>query len=78
MKVYVVYVEYPADTPYIVGVYATEALADAARRREIKVQQEEYRNAVWQERPEDDDDPDYDVDSWDVDIHVEEWDVKEN
>lgn len=79
MKVHVVYVEYNynKEEPYIVGVYATENDAKAAADAEARTHAQEYGNCLWQRNP-DTGAVDLDVEDsdWDVDIHVEDREVK--
>ncbi len=74
MKVYVVFREYQADTPEIIGVYTSEARANKVRRAEV---QEHLNDGVLVEQWADDDPDDFENGDnfedaeWQVDINVE-------
>ena len=76
MTVHVVYTEYQDGDPAIVGVFASEEGANAAKAAEIKTQQEELHNRVYNVVPAGADPEEYDESDWDVDVHLETFEVK--
>jgi hypothetical protein len=70
LKVWLVYIEYQADTPSIEGVFANKQAAEK-RAREIVESHRNDRKQVWGEEAADEDEA-----NWDVDVHVDELTVK--
>lgn len=69
-RVWIVYTEYQNSDPAINGVFVSKAAAEACAAAEKRTQLDEYENTVFgiaDDETEDD---------WDVDIHIEEWDVQ--
>lgn len=67
-RVWLVFVEEnKAAEPCIIGVYATEALAEAARAQQID-EEHSYGHVVWA--------VDTDEGEWDVDVHIEAFEVQ--
>ena len=76
MIVHVVYTEYQNSDPSIIGVFASEAGANAAKAAEIKNQQEELHNRVYNVVPFGEDPEEFDEADWDVDVHLETFEVE--
>ena len=70
MKVWLVFVEANrAEEPCIIGVYATPELAEAARLQQVD-EEHSYGHSIWTVDPETEDG------DWDVDIHLEAFEVE--
>lgn len=73
MTVYLVYTEYQNGDPAIVGIFATDALAEAARQKEILTQLNDLHNQVY--LVNEDGEEDLEQQEWDVDVHIDAYPV---
>jgi len=72
LKALLVYQEFPADTPDIVGLFRSRRDAELAAEECRRSAREEYEWVVYGDRDDDGDE----IAEWDVDVHVEEHEVQ--
>lgn len=76
MTVWIVFSEMQNGDPSIEGVYSTAEAGEAARLETVRDWQQEYGRQVYGERPPDlAEDEEWDDSNWEVDVHLEAWDV---
>jgi hypothetical protein len=71
-KVWLVYQEYQADTPHIVGLFESRRDAERAAEDCRRYAREEFEWVVYGDVDEDGDE----IGDWDVDVHVEAHEVE--
>jgi hypothetical protein len=71
-KVWLVYQEYQADTPHIVGLFESRRDAERAAEDCRRYAREEFEWVVYGDVDEDGDE----IRDWDVDVHVEAHEVE--
>jgi hypothetical protein len=72
LKVWLVYQEFQADTPDIVGLFQRQGEAELAAEECRRSAREDYEWAVYGDQ----DEHGHEIAEWDVDVHVEEHEVQ--